>query len=275
MMVHPPADLIAIWAIAIQQLLVSTTARPPTRRGAPWDGRNALDAAVLGYMNVAALRQHIRPDERIHGIFTEAGDKPNIVPNRAATHWYVRSGHHGRRCSRSEAAGARRAGGRRRRHRVHDEPPVGRPAYADMVDNEAMIDLLRGQRGAVGPHRDRSRPRTGGGGQHRHGQRQPPRAVDPPDDQGVPAGVPIHTAEFARFAGSEAGDRAVIDGAKAMADRRRPVGRPELRSTRRSREFAEKRPRLRREATGRATVERPVASSPPSRSPRSHRSPTL
>ena len=35
---------------------------------------------MLGYTNVAALRQHIRPDERIHGIFTEAGDKPNIVP---------------------------------------------------------------------------------------------------------------------------------------------------------------------------------------------------
>jgi metal-dependent amidase/aminoacylase/carboxypeptidase family protein len=31
------------------------------------------------------------------------------------------------------------------------------------------------------------------------------------------AGVPIHTLEFAAFAGSESGDRAVIDGAKAMA----------------------------------------------------------
>ena len=42
---------------------------------APQAGRNALDAAVLGYINVAALRQHIRPDERIHGIFTEAGEQ--------------------------------------------------------------------------------------------------------------------------------------------------------------------------------------------------------
>ena len=59
----------------------TTTARPPTPPPFPQKGRNALDAAVLGYMNVAALRQHIRPDERIHGIFTEAGDKPNIVPD--------------------------------------------------------------------------------------------------------------------------------------------------------------------------------------------------
>ena len=35
----------------------------------PHRGQNALDAAVLGYQNIAALRQHIRPDERIHGIF--------------------------------------------------------------------------------------------------------------------------------------------------------------------------------------------------------------
>ncbi len=42
----------------------------------PHQGRNALDAAVLGYVNVAALRQHILPDERIHGIFTEAATSP-------------------------------------------------------------------------------------------------------------------------------------------------------------------------------------------------------
>ena len=29
--------------------------------------------------------------------------------------------------------------------------------------------------------------------------------------------VPIHTPDFATFAGGEAGDRAVIDGAKVMA----------------------------------------------------------
>jgi len=31
------------------------------------------------------------------------------------------------------------------------------------------------------------------------------------------AGVPIHTPDFARWAASESGDRAVLDGAKAMA----------------------------------------------------------
>ena len=33
----------------------------------------------------------------------------------------------------------------------------------------------------------------------------------------APDGVPIHSVEFARHARSEAGDKAVLDGAKAMA----------------------------------------------------------
>jgi hypothetical protein len=33
----------------------------------------------------------------------------------------------------------------------------------------------------------------------------------------APPGVPIHTPEFATYAGGEAGDAAVLDGAKAMA----------------------------------------------------------
>ena len=76
MMVHPAdADLLSMDAIAVQQAIVAYEGRAAHAAAAPWEGRNALDAAVLGYVNVAALRQHIRPDERIHGIFTKAGDK--------------------------------------------------------------------------------------------------------------------------------------------------------------------------------------------------------
>ena len=91
-MVHPADhDLPTMSAIAIQRLDVTYTGRASHAAAAPWNGVNALDAAVLGYVNVAALRQHIRPDERIHGIFTEAGEQANVVPRRAAASWYVRS----------------------------------------------------------------------------------------------------------------------------------------------------------------------------------------
>ena len=35
----------------------------------PWEGKNALDAAVLAYNNVSALRQQLKPTVRVHGIF--------------------------------------------------------------------------------------------------------------------------------------------------------------------------------------------------------------
>jgi hypothetical protein len=35
--------------------------------------------------------------------------------------------------------------------------------------------------------------------------------------QVAPRGVAIHTADFAAYAGAEEGDRAVLDGARAMA----------------------------------------------------------
>ena len=105
-MVHPAGgDLTAMNVIAIHQLCVTYHGQAAHAAAFPHKGRNALDAAVLGYMNVAALRQHIRPDERLHGIFTEAGDKPNIVPARAAAEWYVRAGDV-RRLEELKAAGA-------------------------------------------------------------------------------------------------------------------------------------------------------------------------
>ncbi len=84
MMVHPAGgDLARMDVIAVQELSATYTGRAAHAAAFPHLGRNALDAAVLGYLNVAALRQHIRPDERVHGIFPEGGDKPNIVPARA------------------------------------------------------------------------------------------------------------------------------------------------------------------------------------------------
>lgn len=43
----------------------------------PWEGKNALDAAVLGYNNISALRQQIRPTHRVHGIFEGRDWAPN------------------------------------------------------------------------------------------------------------------------------------------------------------------------------------------------------
>jgi amidohydrolase len=86
LMVHPAGDDLArMRVIAVQELVATYTGQAAHAAAFPHRGRNALDAAVLGYVNVAALRQHILPDERIHGVFLDAGEKPNIVPARAVT----------------------------------------------------------------------------------------------------------------------------------------------------------------------------------------------
>ena len=43
----------------------------------PWEGQNALDAAVLAYTNIGLLRQQIQPTHRIHGVFWGKDWAPN------------------------------------------------------------------------------------------------------------------------------------------------------------------------------------------------------
>ncbi|KAG2035588.1 hypothetical protein BDR03DRAFT_1012442 [Suillus americanus] len=57
----------------------------------PWEGRNALDAAVLAYNNIAILRQQIKPTHRVHGIFEGKDWGPNIIPDQAIMQWLVRA----------------------------------------------------------------------------------------------------------------------------------------------------------------------------------------
>ncbi|MCU1352815.1 MAG: abgB [Acidimicrobiales bacterium] len=217
MMVHPAGlDLPSFGAIAIQQVHVTYHGKAAHAAAAPQAGRNALDAAVLGYVNVAALRQHIRPDERIHGIFTEAGEAANVVPERASAVWYVRSPTMRRLGTLKERvlmcleAGAT-ASGCTMEHVWMD------PAYANLVDNEPFMELYRHNAARVG--RVLADPDVNGNVvgstdmgnvSHLVPSIHPMIAVSPPN-------VAIHTQAFAHHAGAPEGDRAVVDGAKAMA----------------------------------------------------------
>jgi amidohydrolase len=57
----------------------------------PWEGVNALDAVIQTFNNVSMLRQQVRPEARIHGIVTQGGAAPNIIPEAAACVFYVRA----------------------------------------------------------------------------------------------------------------------------------------------------------------------------------------
>ncbi|CAL1285016.1 unnamed protein product [Larinioides sclopetarius] len=57
----------------------------------PWEGRNALDAAVSCYLNIAQLRQHIKPSWKIQAIITKGGTIPNIIPSAADMEVHMRT----------------------------------------------------------------------------------------------------------------------------------------------------------------------------------------
>jgi amidohydrolase len=217
LMVHPAgSDLTEPDVIAIATWRVEYFGRGAHAAAAPHLGRNALDAMVLGYNGVAALRQHIAPADRIHGVFHRAGDKPNIVPDHTVAEWYVRSAtidtlqllkDRVRACLQ---AGADAAGCRMEIH-----PTC--PEYCDLRTNPALIDLYRANSEALGrPLADPSpvnrvvASTDMGNVSHWVPSIHPMIALAPPD-------VPLHTAEFAGWAGSESGDKAVLEGAKALA----------------------------------------------------------
>lgn len=58
----------------------------------PHEGINALDAVILTFNGINALRQHVTSDVRIHGIIKEGGKAANVVPDRAIAQFYVRAG---------------------------------------------------------------------------------------------------------------------------------------------------------------------------------------
>ncbi len=57
----------------------------------PWEGRNALNGAQLFFHAIDMLRQHVRPDVRMHGIYVDGGEACNIVPETAVVRFYFRS----------------------------------------------------------------------------------------------------------------------------------------------------------------------------------------
>lgn len=59
--------------------------------GEPWNGVNALDAAVAAYQNVGLLRQQIEPDERVHCVIEHGGTVPNVITDYTRMAWNVRS----------------------------------------------------------------------------------------------------------------------------------------------------------------------------------------
>lgn len=217
MMVHPAdADLDEMHTVAVQPCTVEYEGVAAHAAAFPHLGRNALDAAVLGYVNISALRQHLAPHQQVHGILLETGQRPNVVPAHASAQWYVRAADLEQlvplkdRVEACLAAGAS-AAGCEMTLRWHD------PAYADLVGNEVLGALYAANSAALGRPVAASSPDRRVVGSTDMGNVSHLVPSIHPMIQVAPPGVGIHTPEFATHAASPSGDRAVLDGARAMA----------------------------------------------------------
>ncbi|MDR7348417.1 M20 family metallopeptidase [Enteractinococcus fodinae] len=92
-MVHPSSYNAVVGAsMARIALDIKFTGRASHAAGAPELGRNALDASVLALNAIGLLRQQTPDGVRIHGIVTDGGEAPNIIPEHTALRVFLRSG---------------------------------------------------------------------------------------------------------------------------------------------------------------------------------------
>lgn len=217
MMVHPAGvDLIGMTVLAVTELAVEYRGRAAHASAFPHQGVNALDALVTAYSTIAQLRQHIRPSERIHGIITNGGQAPNIVPERAAGLFMVRAAtEHRLEKLRKRVIDCFEAGALATGATLEIKPAS--EDYSDMLTNQIMAEAYASNVARLGRQVQPLDAYAAVAGSTDMGNVSkivpsihPMIAVSPP-------GVPLHSSDFTGWAGSESGDKAVLDGAKAMA----------------------------------------------------------
>jgi amidohydrolase len=215
MMVHPSSRRQVIkMFLGLARIHFTFFGRSAHAAAYPEEGINALDGVILTFNGINALRQQLHQDVRVHGIITEGGSVPNLVPDRAACYFYVRAAD-GEELIRSLervkgcARGAAEATGCRLE--IEADERVLAPMKINMAFSALYSDQLAflGLEEAHAPA-DRNRGSSDIGNVSQ---------VVPTIHPHVPIGhgLHIHTAEFARATISPEGKDAVIEGAKTLA----------------------------------------------------------
>ena len=92
MMVHPaPMDVVDPPILAVEQFNVRYKGKEAHASAFPELGVNAADALTVAQTSIGLLRQHLRANDRVHGIVTKGGDAPNVVPAHTSAKYMVRA----------------------------------------------------------------------------------------------------------------------------------------------------------------------------------------
>jgi len=78
-------------ALAIQAVQVEFFGKSSHAAAIPEKGINALDAIIQVFNSLNAMRQHVTSDVRMHGIITDGGKAPNVIPDYSCGKFYLRA----------------------------------------------------------------------------------------------------------------------------------------------------------------------------------------
>jgi amidohydrolase len=215
LMLHPDIyDNAIIVALACQTLDVEFFGKEAHAAAAPEQGINALAAMLLSFNGVDALRQHVKDKVRIHGIITDGGKAPNIVPAHTAARFIVRAGNTAYLETVKEKVvdcfkGAATMTGARLTYRWGDI------CYAAMKNNNTLARLFKSNMESLGRQVKISEEGTSFSTDMANVSEVVPALHAMVKI--APLEVKHHTEEFRAAAVSEGGMKGLIDGAKALA----------------------------------------------------------
>ncbi len=229
MMVHPgPIDIVDARSLALADLAVVFHGREAHASAAPELGRNAGDAVTIAQVALGLLRQHLRPGQQLHGIVSDGGIAPNIVPGRAELLYYLRAVDSEslddlmRRASACFEAGALATGC------THQVRTVA-PTYTELTPDPGLLFAYREQiidlgRVPIAPELEAQQPL---GSTDMGNVTNVIPGIHPVI--GIDAdGAVTHQPGFAAASINASADRAVVDGAIALARTAIAVARDEV-----------------------------------------------
>ncbi|WP_422331079.1 M20 family metallopeptidase [Rhodococcus sp. (in: high G+C Gram-positive bacteria)] len=218
LMVHPgPIDITGATSLALADIAVTFHGREAHASAAPEFGRNAADAATIAQVGIGLLRQHLAPGQQVHGIVSDGGTAPNIVPARAEMLYYLRADTASALSDLTARAEACFAAGALATGCTHDIRTVS-PTYTELTPDPWLVAAYREEiidmgRLPVPLEWERSRPL---GSTDMGNVTNVIPGIHPVIglDSG---GAVTHQPEFAKACITESADRALIDGAIALA----------------------------------------------------------
>ncbi len=218
MMIHPsPRDVVDPNFLAVAHVDVEFFGKESHAAFAPQLGLNALDAAVQAYVNISTLRQALYPTDKVHGVITYGGGAPNVIPAYTAMSWYVRAPSKDRLdelyakvVACFEAAATATGCTFEMKERGH--------IYTDLVSDPLMAELFAANAAALGRPMGRGAdedPGAAGSTDMGNVSHEVPSIHPMLDIHSLPA--VNHQKEFAAHTVTPSGERAIRDGALAMA----------------------------------------------------------